>query len=230
VAMTCRYFGLAASCTTPGCIATKPRTWKGCGIGLGGPGESSSGWVSTGCPRRSAINGGIASGSAMRTNSPATACRSTSSSSNRSPLPQPASPPAARAVPRLSRVGGESTTSSWQSTTHSVARLCIYRQCNQKTVIQFVDYVLGRLPFGGCLSSRIPYRRPATSDRGRPRGPRRTADSDVMEHRVRRFWSSCSGGFGAGPWCGVGASATAWLPGHLLWGCVVVESARVGGS
>ena|SRR2546423_266457 len=56
------------------------------------------------------------------------------------------------------------------------------------------------------------------------------ADSGVMGHRVRRFWSICSGCFGAGPWCWVGASATGWLPGHLLWGCVVAESARVSVS
>lgn len=43
------------------------------------------------------------------------------------------------------------------------------------------------------------------------------ADSGVMGHRVRRFWSAGSGGFGAVSWrVGVGASATAWLPGHLL--------------
>jgi alcohol dehydrogenase len=52
------------------------------------------------------------------------------------------------------------------------------------------------------------------------------ADSGVMEHRVRRFWSSRSGSFGAVP-RGWGRSVSdGSAAGHLLPGCVIEESAR----
>src|SRR4051812_31902378 len=75
----------------------------------------------------------------MKSSCPATGCRSTSSSSNQSP----ASPARLQDA-----AAGETSTTSFTAIDDCTRLrvLRIYPQLNQKTAIQFLDYLLSRLP------------------------------------------------------------------------------------
>jgi transposase InsO family protein len=94
-------------------------------------GASSSDSSSTGYRPPSATSATTAGGSAMRSRCPATGSSSTSSSSNRFRVPK------ARKYYQFTAID--------DCTRLRVLR--IYPQLNQQTAIQFLDYVLARLPF-----------------------------------------------------------------------------------